>query len=642
MFLTGMRKAGITVYECHQPIWQGMRDKTNAYRGLMLVKMLLRVVIAYVLLTVRYLRMPAHDVMMVGYIGHGDMLLARLLAWVRGVPLVFNITLSLYDTFVSGRSLVKEHSLTGWLFWLLDFVSSHAADLLITDTQSYADYFVQTFGVAPERCCVVPLGANDQLFTPTPSPVHQHNTTTCEVLFVGKFIPLHGCETIVRAAHLLRDKPIHITMIGDGQDFPLVQRLIDELALENITLTGWVDYADLPSYVAKADVCLGNFGTSARAGRAISNKVYESMAMRLPVLSGDTPGLRSQLAIGEEVWACRVGDAEDMAQQLACLADDPALRQRLADTGYAAFQQRYTVLAIGQRIASCLARVVDSTAMGGLLASGERMLPAGSHSTTEEQLAYLRHMTAYDYAIDQIPQTGAKLVLDLGCGEGYGTHHLATTARVETVIGLDVAPDAVMHAAAQYLTEDCQFGVYNGLVLPFPDESLDAVMAFQVIEHVQNDALFVREVYRVLKPGGIFLATTPDRSYRLKPGQKPWNRYHIREYAADDLEQVLSSAFAEVQVLHVCGTERVYQMEWKRVQWARKMAALDPLALRERVPERTLPMLRALLKRATQHETTTNDTPDLATDSQAYSQDDFCVQATSDNSLDLLGVCSKR
>lgn len=364
LFIEGLRRAGISLFLCHESIWKGQRDKTGAYRGLMLLRMLVRIVLAYVRLAVRYLRMPPHDVIMVGYIGHLDMLLAWGLSRVRGVPLAFNVTLSLFDTFTGGRGLVATGSLTGRAFWLLDWLSCRAADVLFTDTQPYADYFVQTFGVSPARVCVVPLGADDRLFTRLSPP--PQDSAVCQVVFVGKFIPLHGCETIVRAAALLRHEPVHFTMIGDGQQYPLVQALIQQYRLTNITLMGWIERHELGAHYTKADICLGSFGPSGRAGRAISNKVYESMAMQRAVLTSDTPAVRAELRSGEEVWVCRPADEVDMARQLKRLVHDPALRERLAQQGHIAFQQRYHLQAIGTRIRRCLSRVVHSAEGGNV------------------------------------------------------------------------------------------------------------------------------------------------------------------------------------------------------------------------------------------------------------------------------------
>lgn len=638
MIINGLRRAGNSVYECHEHIWKGQRDKTGAYRGRMLFKMLARITQAYIRLIHRYMDMPEHDVMVVGYIGHLDMLVAWVLARLRNVPIVFNVTLSLFDTFTSGRSLVSPKSLMGGMFWLVDYLSCHAADLLITDTRTYANYFVQTFGIPAERCCVVPLGANDDLFKPLPKR-KKHPVDPFEVIFVGKFVPLHGCITIVEAAELLREEPVHFTMIGDGQDYPAVQELIRELELTNVTLTGWIDYQQLPEYYAQSDLCLGNFGASARASRAISNKVYEAMALGLPVLSGDTPGLRSELLTGEEVWVCKVADTDDMARKILALMQQPELRERIARSGHEAYQQRYTLQKIGERATACLSKVQRislehraSNVKTRLVKTGERLIPNES-SSREEYLAFVRHLTAYEFALQQISHE--HVVLDLGCRVGYGTHFLSH--RVKRIMGIDVEPEAILHASRTYDSPNCTFMVYDGHTIPFDDTTLDMVVSFQVIEHIENDAHYVSEVYRVLKPGGTFIATTPDRSYRLNPGQKPWNRYHVREYASEDLHQVVSSVFPHVQMFHVCADDNIYNMEVERVQWARTIAKWDVLRMREAIPEQIVPMVRSIVKTLTFRDKDTQQAQDVS-----YSMANFSIkQHPAPNSLDLLCVCRK-
>lgn len=351
--LAGLRREGAVVYECHEPIWQGQHDKSMAHRGAALLALAGRVVRAYLALIVRYLHMPPHEMLLVGYIGQHDMLLAWVLSRLRGVLLVFNPNISLYDTFCDDRARFRPQSLTGRVLWLLDHLSCRLADLVFLDTAQHCDYFARTFRLPASRFRVVPVGSDDQLFFPAREPRSSEECVpdrSCEVLFVGKFIPLHGCETIVHAAALLRHEPIHITMVGVGQDYAQIVRLVGVLSLTNITMPGWLPYENLPAAYANADICLGIFGSSAKARRVIPNKVYAGMAMRVPVLTADTPAVRAELCPGEDVWVCQPANAEDLARQLKHLADHPALRQHIAEQGYQAFRQRYTVRAIGEQV----------------------------------------------------------------------------------------------------------------------------------------------------------------------------------------------------------------------------------------------------------------------------------------------------
>src|SRR4051812_20175698 len=88
LLIEGLRQSGLTVSECHAPVWERQRDKSGLYRGMGALLTMLLLLLAYLRLTIRYLRSPAHDVVIVGYIGQFDMPLAWLLTRLRGVPLV--------------------------------------------------------------------------------------------------------------------------------------------------------------------------------------------------------------------------------------------------------------------------------------------------------------------------------------------------------------------------------------------------------------------------------------------------------------------------------------------------------------------------------------------------------------------------
>ena len=160
--------------------------------------------------------------------------------------------------------------------------------------------------------------------------------------------------------------------------------------------------------------------------------------------------------------------------------------------------------------------------------TGERILPDECRSEAE-YILYLRHLFAYRTAASRL--RASDTVLDIGCGAGYGTRLLADHAA--RAVGVDVIPEAVAGAAAAFGTPQCTFLDYAGGRLPFEDGTFDAATSFQTIEHVLDDERFVAEAARVLKPGATLILTTPNRATRLREGQKPWNRFHEREYSVE-------------------------------------------------------------------------------------------------------------
>jgi SAM-dependent methyltransferase len=266
--------------------------------------------------------------------------------------------------------------------------------------------------------------------------------------------------------------------------------------------------------------------------------------------------------------------------------------------------------------------------------TGERVLP-GEVQSEYEYILYLRHLIAYETALTEIP--AGSTVLDLGCGEGYGTSLLSKNAA--RVAGLDVDAEAVAHASAKYGSQKCIFQPYDGKTIPFPDAYFDAIASFQVIEHIVDDNHYAAEAFRVLKSPGRFLVTTPNRLNRLKPGMKPWNRFHMREYSPDSLGQVLKGAFADVQVMGIRATDAAQEMELTRVRQNLKIASLDPLNLRHLLPAPVIPALIRLLRKVTYRDPADRPGQDFL---EKYSISDFFViRENLADSLDLLAVCRK-
>lgn len=192
--------------------------------------------------------------------------------------------------------------------------------------------------------------------------------------------------------------------------------------------------------------------------------------------------------------------------------------------------------------------------------TGKRMVVEHYHATAEAHFIYLMHVATYAYAE---PLCAGKRVLDYGCGSGYGSARIAGVAR--EVVAVDVAPDAVAYAAERFARSNLRFDAIDPTQpLPFPDASFDTVLSFQVFEHVEDPDRYLAEVRRVLAPGGTLMLVTPDRSTRLFPGQRPWNRWHRTEYGEDGLRQILAGHFRAPTLLAMGGTPAALAPELRR------------------------------------------------------------------------------
>jgi SAM-dependent methyltransferase len=173
----------------------------------------------------------------------------------------------------------------------------------------------------------------------------------------------------------------------------------------------------------------------------------------------------------------------------------------------------------------------------------------------EENYWFRRHEIAYRYAL---PHVTGRRVLEVGCGEGYGTALLASAAAA--VIGVDYDALTTAHAAVTY--PRARFVRGNLAALPVPTASVDVVATLQVIEHVWNHPEFVRQCRRVLRPGGLLLVTTPNR-LTFSPGlDQPVNPFHTKEFSAAELVELLTGCgFAIEAVLGLHAGPRLQQLD---------------------------------------------------------------------------------
>ncbi len=183
--------------------------------------------------------------------------------------------------------------------------------------------------------------------------------------------------------------------------------------------------------------------------------------------------------------------------------------------------------------------------------TGERTVPG----IPTENYWFRRHEAAYQYLA---PHVAGCVVLEVGCGEGYGTNLLAESAG--RVLGIDYDARTVAHASRCYPAAG--FVRANLAALPVPGARVDVVATLQVIEHVWDHAEFVTECHRALRPGGRLMVTTPNR-LTFSPGlDTPLNPFHTKEFTAAELTQLLAAhGFAIDGVLGLHAGERLAELD---------------------------------------------------------------------------------
>jgi 2-polyprenyl-3-methyl-5-hydroxy-6-metoxy-1,4-benzoquinol methylase len=195
--------------------------------------------------------------------------------------------------------------------------------------------------------------------------------------------------------------------------------------------------------------------------------------------------------------------------------------------------------------------------------TGERTLP----DVPEENYWYRRHLAVYEWIAARV---AGKRVIDMACGEGYGSNVLAE--RATSVVGVDANPEANEHARLRYVRPNLRFE--RDLVESFA-EPCDAVVFLQTIEHVQDPDAILDHFDSMLAPGGVVYLSTPNLLTLAPPGaEKSDNPWHVKEYRAVEFRELCAAHFRRVELLGLFHARKLRAHElalklgWDRVHKA--------------------------------------------------------------------------
>ncbi len=300
------------------------------------------------------------DAIVVGFPSHSDVPVARAIARAKGIATVFDPLTSRWENAVIDRRAVAPRSIRATRYRLNDSVACRLADLVLLDTQAHIDFFCEEFGLAPAKFRRVWVGSDEQIMKPLEAPQRRDDFV---VFFYGSFLPFQGAEYIVRAARLLeqRREQVRFVLCGDGPTYKAVRGLSERLAVGNVEFLPPCSVERLAALIGASDVCLGVFGTNAKALRVIPNKVFDALACRRPLITGDAPAVREALTDQEHVWLCRFGDEEALADAIATLRHDRRLRDRLAHNGHELFRRRFSTAALAPEIGRIVRGAIDGS-----------------------------------------------------------------------------------------------------------------------------------------------------------------------------------------------------------------------------------------------------------------------------------------
>lgn len=180
-------------------------------------------------------------------------------------------------------------------------------------------------------------------------------------------------------------------------------------------------------------------------------------------------------------------------------------------------------------------------------------------------------------------------LLEVGCGEGRGVQELLPLAK--SYVGLDKIGEVIFMLRTKFPGVDFRQAVIPPFV-GFADNSVDTIVSFQVIEHIADDRLFLQEIYRLLKPGGKAIISTPNITHTLS--RNPW---HEREYTPQQLIDLSASIFDKVEAKGVGGNDKVWAYHEANRKSVQKIMRFDIFDLQHKLPASILRMPYEVLNR---------------------------------------------
>lgn len=317
ILIDGLKKNGISVCHC------------RSGESLFLIR--------YPKLIIQFLRVAKKiDVLYVAFVGQLDMPLAWILAKISGKKIVFDMFYSMYETYVFDRQSAKPISLRAKSYYWIDKIAGTLADLIITDTQTNADYFAKLFNIHSRKFRPVFIGGDIEIFK---KKRHAFRKKLI-IEYHGMITRLSGVEYFIQAAKKLeRIKNIEFWLIGDSNGYTQWLKTLKKLNPKNLTCFGQLSVPELAEKVANADISIATLGITQKALNVISHKTYQGLATGNAVITIDGSGNRELLENGIHALLVKPGNVEDLVDKIKLLIKNKELRKQIANNGYLLSQQ---------------------------------------------------------------------------------------------------------------------------------------------------------------------------------------------------------------------------------------------------------------------------------------------------------------
>jgi SAM-dependent methyltransferase len=246
-----------------------------------------------------------------------------------------------------------------------------------------------------------------------------------------------------------------------------------------------------------------------------------------------------------------------------------------------------------------------------------------SHIEVSDNFVNARHILTYEHALQYVKGN----LLEVGSGEGYGIG--IVIPHVDHYTAIDKYPIETAHLEGKpFVFKQMEIPPFSGLA----DNTFDTVISFQVIEHIEDDNQFVKEIHRVLKPGGKAIIATPNIKMSLT--RNPW---HVREYTQTELENLIKKYFGNVESQGIFGNEKIMDYYRKNEASVKKITRWDIFDLQHKLPRSILQIPYDILNRRNRKKLLDNNTSLV----QDIKSNDYFMAAANQECFDFFCIAEK-
>ena len=291
----------------------------------------------------------SYDFIFIGFYGYIIFTLIKLLT---RTPIIFDPFISNLDTLIYDRKLAGPGSVLAMMSSLFDRYAPKYALINLLDTNAHIAYFSQQFKIPEAKFRRIFVSCEDDLFYP-----RQNVPSNDEVLFYGSFLPIHGIDTIIKAARIVgdQDERTKFRIIGKGQEYDRIRSLAQQYQVNNVIFQPPIPLNQLPSVISKSKICLGgHFGPSDKAKRVIAGKTFQCIAMGKPTIVGSNLANAELLTHAKDAWFCEMDSPEELAKSILHLNRDSDLCSALGENAHRTFVEKASPAVIHQEMSELI------------------------------------------------------------------------------------------------------------------------------------------------------------------------------------------------------------------------------------------------------------------------------------------------